>query len=61
MGIDLHTNRPAAPDVAKAVDRVLADPSYRTAAQRLRAEIAASPGVAGILPVIESHASTPVT
>jgi hypothetical protein len=42
---------------AAVVDRVLADPSYRTAAARLGAEIAESPGVAGILPIIERHAS----
>jgi len=56
VGIDLHSNRPAPADVAKAVDGVLAEPSFRAAAARVGAEIAASPGAAGILPVIESHA-----
>lgn len=56
-GVSLKTNTPSAEKVAAAVDRVLADPSYRTAAARLGAEIAASPGVAGILPIIERHAS----
>lgn len=56
-GISLRTNTPAPQKVAAAVDSVLGDPSYRAAAERLGAEIAASPGVAGILPIIERHSS----
>ena len=56
-GISLRTNTPSDAQVAEAVDRVLAEPSYRDAARRLGAEIAAAPGVAGILPIIDG---TPV-
>jgi UDP:flavonoid glycosyltransferase YjiC (YdhE family) len=55
-GINLRTNTPAPEKVAAAVDRVLAEPGYRAAAERLATEIAAAPGVAGILPIIERHA-----
>jgi MGT family glycosyltransferase len=56
-GVNLRTNTPSPEKVAAAVDRVLADPTYRRAAQRIGAEIAAAPGVAGILPIIDRHAS----
>jgi UDP:flavonoid glycosyltransferase YjiC (YdhE family) len=56
-GINLRTNTPSAEKVATAVERVLADRSYRARAERLAAEIAASPGVAGILPIIERHST----
>jgi UDP:flavonoid glycosyltransferase YjiC (YdhE family) len=57
-GISLRTNTPSPEKVAAAVDEVLADPSYRAAAERIGAEIAAAPGVAGILPIIDRHASS---
>jgi MGT family glycosyltransferase len=52
VGIDLRTDRPAPDDVAVAVRRVLADPRYRTASARIGAEIARSPGVAGVAAAI---------
>lgn len=56
-GVNLRTNAPSPDQVASAVDRVLAEPGFRAAAQRLAAEISAAPGVAGILPIIDRHAS----
>ncbi|WP_114558585.1 glycosyltransferase [Desertihabitans aurantiacus] len=47
-GINLRTDRAADADVAAAVDTVLSDPSYRTAAARIGAEIAGAPGLAGL-------------
>jgi MGT family glycosyltransferase len=48
VGIDLRTNTPSAEQVAGAVHRVLAEPSYREAAGRIGADIAAAPGLAGL-------------
>lgn len=39
VGINLRSERPSAPQVANAVDRVLAEPSFRQRAQGLRDEI----------------------
>ena len=55
-GVNLRTNTPSPEQVAAAVDKVLAQPSYREAAARLGAEIQAAPGAAGILPIIDRHA-----
>lgn len=51
-GIDLKAHRPSPRAVRRAVRRVLADPGYRQAAARIGAEIAASPGAAGVEAVI---------
>ena len=56
IGMNLRTNTPTPAKVAAAVDRVLADRPTRPRA-RLAAEIAAAPGAAGILPLIERHAT----
>jgi MGT family glycosyltransferase len=54
-GVNLRTNRPAPAAIARAVDRVLADPSYRAAAQRIGERIRTADGVDGILPLVEQH------
>ena len=51
-GVNLKAARPTDDGVARAVDEVLTDPSYRTRAQALQAEIAAAPGVAGVERII---------
>lgn len=53
VGVNLRTNRPAAAAVAKAVRTVLADSRYAEASARIGRDIAAAPGVDGILPIIE--------
>jgi UDP:flavonoid glycosyltransferase YjiC (YdhE family) len=42
-------------DARPNVDRVLADPSFRAAAQRIGERIRAADGVDGILPLVEQH------
>jgi MGT family glycosyltransferase len=58
VGIDLRTGKPAPAKIARAVRRVLADPSYTARAQVLSAEIAATSPLdtitAGLLELIES-------
>ena len=39
VGIDLHTERPAATKIAKGVARILADPGYAERAARLQDEL----------------------
>ena len=51
-GVNLKAARPTDEGVARAVDEVLTDPSYRTRAQVLQAEIADAPGVAGVERII---------
>ena len=51
-GINLRTQRPSPKTVRRAVDRVLADPSYRRASTRIGAEILVAPGAAGVETVI---------
>lgn len=51
-GINLRTQRPSPASVRRAVRRVLSDRRYRDASARLGAEIAASPGAAGVENVI---------
>ena len=51
-GVNLRTNRPGAATVAAVVDRVLRDPSYRTRAKELAAEIGAAPGLGGVSAVL---------
>src|ERR1700734_3442606 len=41
-GINLHTGRPSPPQLAAAVQRVLAEPTFRHRAQAMQAEIAAT-------------------
>jgi Glycosyl transferases, related to UDP-glucuronosyltransferase len=47
-GVNLRTDAPTPEAVRAGVRRVLADPSYRAAASRIGAEIAQSPGLAGL-------------
>jgi UDP:flavonoid glycosyltransferase YjiC (YdhE family) len=42
VGIDLHTGKPSPTKIAKAVRRILAQPSYAENSKRVQAEIAAS-------------------
>ncbi|MGX5682115.1 glycosyltransferase [Schumannella luteola] len=58
VGVNLRTNRPSDAAVAGGVRRVLADQSYRDAANRIGVAIARSPGVAGILPIVDELVST---
>ncbi|MET4638136.1 glycosyltransferase [Mycetocola sp. 2940] len=53
VGINLKTNRPTPKQVRDAVRKVLADDRYRVASRRIGADIAASPGLAGLERVIE--------
>ena len=48
VGVNLKTGKPDAAAIARAVDDVLSVPSYRDRARALQAEVAASPGAAGI-------------
>ena len=52
-GINLGAQVPSESAIATAVDEVLADGSYRRAAQRLAGEIAASTGAAGLVADVE--------
>lgn len=47
-GVNLRTARPDEAAITRAVDNVLADPSYGERARALQAEIKAMPGVAGV-------------
>lgn len=47
-GVNLRTDSPEPWKVREAVNAVLAKPAYRAAASRIGAEIAASPGLAGL-------------
>ncbi|OZM73148.1 glycosyl transferase [Amycolatopsis antarctica] len=53
-GVGLGTNTPEPAAVARAVRTVLRDPGYARAAERLAAEIAAAPGVAGLAEMIDA-------
>lgn len=55
-GINLKTNRAKPDDVAKAVRKVLEDPSYRRHAQRIGKAIEASPGVDALVNLVEKEA-----
>jgi UDP:flavonoid glycosyltransferase YjiC (YdhE family) len=52
-GIDLRTDRAHDDAVRTAVHTVLAEPAYRTAATRMRDEIAAAPGWSGLDAVLD--------
>jgi UDP:flavonoid glycosyltransferase YjiC (YdhE family) len=54
VGVNLRTNRPKPEQVAQAVRTVLADRSYADASARIGRDIAAAPGVGGILPILEA-------
>ncbi|MDF1478460.1 glycosyltransferase [Leifsonia sp. H3M29-4] len=53
VGVNLRTNRPSDTAVAAGVRRVLADNSFRDAANRIGASIARAPGVEGILAIVD--------
>ena len=61
VGINLKTQRPTPDAIAAAVNTVLEEPRFRAAAQRIGADIEASPGAAGFAEtvdrVIASHSS----
>ncbi|MFJ3221572.1 nucleotide disphospho-sugar-binding domain-containing protein [Kitasatospora sp. NPDC086801] len=54
VGIDLRTGRPGEPELREAVDRVLADPAYRTNAAALAAELAAHQPLKAIAELVDS-------
>ncbi|MFT4295528.1 MAG: glycosyltransferase [Micropruina sp.] len=54
VGVRLWAQRPTPAQLRRGVERVLADPSYRQAAGRIGAEIAASPGVAGFVRALDA-------
>jgi len=53
VGINLATNRPTAQQVREGVLAVIAEPRYRRASERIGAEIAAAPGLAGLESAID--------
>ncbi|HET8928540.1 MAG TPA: nucleotide disphospho-sugar-binding domain-containing protein [Microbacterium sp.] len=53
VGVNLETARPDEAAIARAVDEVLAEPSYRERARELAAEVAAAPGVAGLERIVD--------
>lgn len=57
-GINLRTNRARSDDVAKAVRKVLADPSYRQHAQRIGTAIGESRGVDALVDLVEKEAQS---
>lgn len=56
VGVRLRGNRPTPAQVRDAVRTVRTDPRYRSAAQGLAEQIAAAPGVAGVVAAIEDRA-----
>ncbi|UJP11338.1 glycosyltransferase [Microbacterium sp. KUDC0406] len=52
-GVNLRRQRPAPAQLRRAVDRVLQDPSYRRAAERIGADIAAAPGASGFAALVD--------
>ncbi|MBD7917528.1 DUF1205 domain-containing protein [Cellulomonas sp. Sa3CUA2] len=58
-GMQLRGNRPAPDQVRAAVRTVRDDPAYRAAARRLAEQIAASPGVAGVVEAVEGGRPVP--
>lgn len=55
-GVSLRTGRPSEVQIAEAVDRVRADPSFRAAAQRISADIARAPGMSGLVEMLRTLA-----
>lgn len=60
VGVNLRTNRPTDDNVAAGVRRVLADESYRDSANRIGVAISRSPGVEGILPIVDDLVASSV-
>jgi UDP:flavonoid glycosyltransferase YjiC (YdhE family) len=56
-GINLHTGHPTPNAIRQAVRQILAEPSYAETSRRIGAEIAASPGVAGLADRVEELVS----
>lgn len=52
VGVNLRTRRPGPEQIHAAVHTVLTDPSFSSHARRIAADIAASPGPAGLVPVV---------
>ncbi len=59
VGVNLATNAPTAERIRAAVQRVLTEPRYRGASARIGADIAASPGLAGLDDVLATLTATP--
>lgn len=59
IGLNLKTGRPTADTVARAVTRVLGDPSYRGAARRLASEARGYDALASIVAELESTGAPP--
>jgi UDP:flavonoid glycosyltransferase YjiC (YdhE family) len=57
-GVDLRTGTPSSDRIRAAVLEVLSDPSYRSAARRIAADIRDAPGEAGLLEVVERVMAT---
>jgi len=57
-GVDLRTGTPSSDRIRAAVLEVLTDPSYRSAARRIAADIRDAPGEAGLLEVVDRVATT---
>lgn len=57
-GVDLRTGTPSSDRIRAAVLEVLSDPSYRSAARRIAADIRDAPGEAGLLEVVDRVVAT---
>ena len=57
VGVRLRTERPSAPALGRAVRKVLADDSYRTAAKRIAVKAQQAPGLAGLAAIIDELAA----
>lgn len=53
-GVSLRTGTPTSAQLRDAVERVLRDPAYRTAAARIQQDIAAAPREKGLLAAVEN-------
>ncbi|GIG40768.1 glycosyltransferase [Cellulomonas phragmiteti] len=58
VGVRLRGNRPTPDQVRDAVREVRTDPSYRAAAQRLAEQVAAAPGLPGVVEAVEGTTRT---
>ncbi len=54
VGVNLRAQRPSPAQLRRGVERVLAVPSYRSAAQRTGSEIVASPGALGFVHAVDA-------
>ena len=61
VGINLKAQAPKPEAVRAAVDKVIADPSYRMNAERLAAEIADAPGAAGFAALVDELVASRVS